>query len=67
MKALKLEPEIVVKNGKAEAVILKMHDYEELLEKIEDAEDLRWLKEARKRTLRFRGLDEVLADANARV
>jgi len=67
MAALRLEPEIVVRKGKPDAVILKMDDYEELLERLEDAEDLRWLKAARSKPLRFRSLDAFLAEVPSRV
>ena len=67
MGALRLEPEIVMRKGKAEAVILKMDDYAELLERLEDAEDMKWLRMARKKPLRFRPLDEFLEEVPARV
>ena len=43
------EPEIVTRNGKPVAVIVPIKDYEELLERAEDAEDVAWLKRAEKR------------------
>ena len=67
MAALKLHPELVVKNGQPQAVILQMADYEELLERLEDADDLRWLRAARSRKLHFRKLDEYLAEAASHV
>ena len=61
-KTLTKEHQIVIKNGKPTAVILDIKEYRELLERIEDAEDLRELKVLRKKTLRFRKIDEFLKD-----
>ncbi len=67
MKAAKSQPDIVTRNGKAVSVILPVKAYEELLERAEDAEDVAWLKRARKKPLQFRSLNEYLADRKARV
>ena len=56
------EPEIVMRNGKPVSVILPIKEYQEMLERLEDAEDAAWLKRARRRKLHFRPLEEVLAD-----
>ena len=56
-----VEPEIVTKNGKPVSVILPIEDYQEMLERLEDAEDVAWLKRARRKKLHFRPLEEVLA------
>jgi hypothetical protein len=56
------EPEIVTKNGKAVSVILPIKKYQEMLERLEDAEDVAWLKRARKKPLRYRPLEEYLAE-----
>ena len=53
-------PSMVVENGQPVAVILGIRKYEELLERVEDAEDLAALEAMRKRPLRFRSLDEFL-------
>lgn len=60
MKVRKRQPQIVLKNGKPSAVILDLDDYEELLERAEDAADLKALRAMRKNPLRFRTLDEAL-------
>ncbi len=39
--------EVIVKNGKPVGVILSMDAYEEILERLEDFEDLKMLKEIR--------------------
>ena len=43
------EPEIVSRNGKAMSVILPIKTYQEMIEKLEDADDVAWLKQARKK------------------
>jgi prevent-host-death family protein len=61
MKAAYLEPEIVTRKGKPVSVILPIEEYEELLERAEDAEDIAWLKKARRKKLHYRSLDDYLA------
>ena len=67
MKTVTTRPEIIFKNGKPSAVILKIADYEEMLERLEDAEDLRWLKKARENPLQFRKLEDILAEVSVGV
>ena len=67
MKGAKAEPEIITRNGKPVSVILPIKRYEELLKRAEDAEDIAWLKKARKKPLRYRPLEEYLTDRKARV
>jgi len=62
MKATMPELEIVTRKGKPVSVIVPIKDYEELLERVEDAEDVAWLKRARKKPLRYRPLGDYLAD-----
>ena len=62
MKAPNTEPEIVTKNGKPVSVILPIKEYQEMLERLEDAKDIAWLKRARCKKLYFRPLEDVLAD-----
>jgi len=62
MKTMLTEPEIVTHNGKPVSVILPIKDYEELLERVEDAVDVAWLKRARRQPLRYRPLAEYLAE-----
>ena len=61
MKATHREPEIVTRNGKPVSVIVPIKDYEELLERAEDAEDIAWLKKARRKKLQYRPLEDYLA------
>jgi prevent-host-death family protein len=62
VKAANSEPEIVTRNGKPVSVILPIKKYQEMIERLEDSEDVIWLKRARRRKLHFRPLEEVLAD-----
>ena len=61
MKRSLVETGIIMRRGKPVAVILPIADYEELLERVEDAADLAWLKRARKKPLHYRPLEENLA------
>jgi len=61
------EPEIVTRNGKPISVIPPIKKYQEMIERLEDAEDVAWLKKARKRPLHYRPLKEYLAERKARV
>jgi hypothetical protein len=62
MKVALAEPEIVTRNGKPVSVIIPIKDYEELLERAEDAQDVAWLKRARKKPLHYRPLGDYLAE-----
>ena len=62
MKAMLPEPEIVTRKGKAVSVILPIKTYREMIERLEDAEDVAWLKKARTKPLHYRPLEAVLAD-----
>ena len=66
MKASYPEPEIVTRKGKPVSVILTIKHYQELLERVEDAEDVAWLKQARRKKLQYRSLDEYLAKRNGK-
>ena len=61
MKAALPEPEIVIHKGKPVSVILAIKDYEELLERVEDAEDVAALKRSRSKPLHYRPLEAYLA------
>jgi prevent-host-death family protein len=57
------DPQIVIRGGKPTAVILSIEEYRKLLERVEDAEDLKTLKAMRKRPLKFRKFDDFLKDS----
>lgn len=58
---MKTTPQIITRNGKAVSVIIPIAEYEELLERAEDASDLKWLKRARAGKVQYRPLEEYLA------
>jgi hypothetical protein len=62
MSTVNREPEIVTRNGKAVSVIIPIEQYEELLERAEDSEDIAWSKRARKEKLHYRSLEDFLTD-----
>ncbi|HNQ74639.1 MAG TPA: type II toxin-antitoxin system prevent-host-death family antitoxin [Verrucomicrobiota bacterium] len=64
MKATLPEPEIVTRKGKPVSVIIPIKNYEELLERVADADDVAWLKRARKTPLQYRPLEDYLAERN---
>ena len=66
MKTTLAEPAIVTRKGKPVSVILTIKDYRELLERLEDAEDVAWLKRARNKRMRYRPLEDYLTDRRAR-
>lgn len=55
-------PEIIVRDSKPVAVILDIKEYQRMLERLDDAEDLKILREMRKRPLRFKKLDDFLKE-----
>ena len=61
-KQKKKNPEIILREGKPAAVILDIDIYREMLERLEDAEDLKELEHIRKTPLTFRSLEEFLKE-----
>ncbi len=59
-KAKRKVPEIVLREGKPTAVILDIDEYQEMLERLEDVEDLRMLEEMRRKPLKFKRLESFL-------
>jgi len=66
MKTSLAEPEIVTWKGRPVSVILPIEDYQELLERLEDALDVAWLKRARSKPMRYRPLTDYLAERRAK-
>jgi hypothetical protein len=66
MKAMLVEPEIVTRKGIAVSVIIPIKEYRELLERLEDAEDVAWLKRIRNKPMKYRPLEDYLADRPAK-
>ena len=59
-KTRRKRPSIVFHDGKPSAVILDIDEYQEMLEQLDDAEDVKRLEEMRKTPLRFRKLSESM-------
>jgi PHD/YefM family antitoxin component YafN of YafNO toxin-antitoxin module len=66
MKSAIAEPEIVTRKGKPVSVIIPIKVYNEMMERLEDAEDIAYLKKARREPLHYRLLENVLADPSKR-
>jgi hypothetical protein len=62
MKAALSEPEIITRKGKPVSVILSIKDYNAMLERLEDVEDVAYMRKARTRPLSFRPFADYLAD-----
>ena len=67
MKAARRKPEIVLRNGKPSAVILDITEYQELLERVEDAADLKRLRDMRAKGVTFKPLSVFLRERKSRV
>jgi hypothetical protein len=61
-KPRKKAPEIVLRGGKPAAVIIDIDDYQEMLERLEDAEDLKMLAEMRNQPLKFKKIEDFLVN-----
>jgi hypothetical protein len=61
------KPDFIYRNGKPISVILNISDYEEILERLEDMEDLKLLQQIRKKPVEFKEINEVLRDLNINV
>ena len=62
MRANRKKPEIILRDGKPRAVIIDIDEYQGILERLEDAEDLRVLEEMRRKPLEFKRLEDFLND-----
>ncbi len=62
MRSKSKTPEVILRNGKPAAVILDIDEYQDMLARLEDVEDLKALKEMRKRALKFRRLEDFLKE-----
>ncbi len=61
-KSRKKPLDIIYRNGKPVAVVLDINSYEMLLERLEDAGDLKMLHKLRQKPLTYRKLDDFLAE-----
>gem|GEM_PF-261961 len=62
VKLGRTKPQIILKDGEPKAVILDINEYQELLERLEDKEDMEMLQTMREKPLTFRKLGEFLAE-----
>ena len=67
MKPKRKSPEVIVQDGKPTAVIIPIEEYRTMLERLEDASDLKALAALRKKTLKFRRLNDFLKEYTASV
>ncbi len=56
----KIKPDYIYRDNKAIAAVIDIDIFNEIIEKIEDDEDIAYLKEARKRPLKFRKFSEYV-------
>ncbi|MGQ0593452.1 MAG: type II toxin-antitoxin system Phd/YefM family antitoxin [Gammaproteobacteria bacterium] len=62
MKTKAVNPGFVFREGKPVAVILEIDEYQKLLERLGDIEDLKLLEDMRKKPLKFRPLEEFIEE-----
>jgi hypothetical protein len=55
-------PDIIFRDGKPAAVVLDIDEYQALLERLEYLDDLKTLREMRKKPLKFRKLEDFLQE-----
>jgi prevent-host-death family protein len=63
-KVVRIKPQLIMKNGKPNAVIIDIKDYRKMLELLEDKDDLDDLEKIRTGTSRFRKFDDFVAEQN---
>jgi len=61
-RIVKTKPQLIMKNGKPNAVIIDIEDYRKMLERLEDKEDLDDLIKIRSSIPSFRRFEDFLAD-----
>jgi PHD/YefM family antitoxin component YafN of YafNO toxin-antitoxin module len=62
----KAEPQVIYRRGRPQAVVLDIRQYERLLERLEDWEDVQYLKALRKKPRQFISLEDYLAKRGER-
>ena len=67
MTGKRQSPQLVIEDGKPTAVILDIDEYERMLARLEEADDLAVLRGMRRGALKFRSLDEFLQERRASV
>jgi len=66
-RIVKTKPQLIMKNGKPNAVIIDIEDYRKMLERLEDKEDLDDLVKIRTGTPCFRKFADFLTERNSNV
>lgn len=64
---MKATPQIITRNGKPVSVIVPIKEYEKLLERAEDASDLKWLKRLRAGKLQYRPFGDYLGKPKVKI
>jgi hypothetical protein len=67
MGNLKFKPDFIYHGNKPIAVVLKINDYEKILDDLEDAEDIQNLKEIREKGIQTTDFDEYLSSRGINV
>lgn len=62
MKLKSAPSEIILRNGKPSGVMLDINDYQSMLERLEEKDDLAALAAIRKKLIKFRPLKEFLTE-----
>ena len=60
MSPIATKPQVIVKNGRPNAVVLNIKDYERLLEALEAKNDLAELNRIKRSSTSFRNIDEYM-------
>ena len=60
-------PEVIYRDNKPVSVIIDLEDYERILERLEDIEDLSFINSIKSETLKFRKLDDFILEYNSNV
>lgn len=61
LEKIKFKPDFIFRGKKPIAAILKIKDYEKILEDLEDVEDLKYLAEIRQKGIQTTDFDDYLA------
>ncbi len=61
-KVIKTKPQVILKNGKPDAVIINVKDYYKMLDRLEDKKCLAEFERMRKGRLKFRKFDAFLLE-----
>jgi len=64
-RIVRTKPQLIMKNGKPNAVIIDINDYRKMLERLEDKEDLDYLAKMRTGAQSFRKFEDFLAEQNS--